>query len=118
MLAQLQTRLPIGDMWRYEPKLDGCRGLLWHRTVSTVQLLSRNGRDLAPWFPELVQASQTLPVGTLVDGEIVVADDDGTVDFSALQARLSSARHHASRVALERPAVLVTFDVLELAGTT
>jgi ATP-dependent DNA ligase len=48
---------------------------------------------------------------------IVVADDDGSVDFSALQTRLSSARHHASRIALERPAVLVTFDVLEIAGS-
>jgi ATP-dependent DNA ligase len=117
MLAQLQTRLPIGDMWRYEPKLDGFRGLLWHRTETAVQLLSRNGRDLGPWFPELVQAGQTLPAGTLIDGEIVVADDDGTVDFSALQTRLSSARHHASRIALERPAVLVTFDLLEIAGS-
>jgi hypothetical protein len=113
MLAQPQTRLPIGDMWRYEPKLDCFRGLLWHRTVTAVQLLSRNGRDLAPWFPELVRAGQTLPVGTLIDGEIVVADDDGSVAFSALQTRLSSARQHASRIALERPAVLVTFDVLE-----
>ena len=117
MLAQLQARLPIGDTWRYEPKLDGFRGLLWHRTGSAVQLLSRNGRDLAPWFPELVQAGKTLPVGTLIDGEIVLADDDGYVDFSALQARLSSARNHVSRIALERAAVLVTFDVLEMAGS-
>ena len=85
--------------------------------MSAVQLLSRNGRDLAPWFPELVRAGQTLPVGTLIDGEIVVADDDGYVDFSALQVRLSSARNHLSRIALERAAVLVTFDALEIAGS-
>ena len=53
VVKELQARLPIGDTWRYEPKLDGFRGLLWHRTGGTVQLLSRNGRDLAPWFPEL-----------------------------------------------------------------
>ena len=90
MLAQLQQRLPRGDAWRYEPKLDGFRGLLWHRTGTSVQLLSRNGRDLAPWFPELIQAGQKLPVDTLIDGEIVIADDDGCVDFTALQVRLSS----------------------------
>jgi len=50
MLAQLGKRLPRGAQWRYEPKLDGFRGLLWHRTESTVQLLSRNTRDLSPWF--------------------------------------------------------------------
>jgi ATP-dependent DNA ligase len=116
MRAQLETRLPRGDLWRYEPKLDGFRGMLWHRTEKLVQLVSRNGRDLAPWFPELVQAGQALPVGTLVDGEIVIASDDGFVDFSALQARLNSARSHVSLVALERPAVLATFDALEIAG--
>jgi ATP-dependent DNA ligase len=118
MLAQLQMRLPIGDMWRYEPKLDGFRGLLWCRTERTVQLLSRNGRDLAPWFPELVQAGQTLPVGTLIDGEIVVADDDGCVDLGALQARLNSARNHVRRKSVTRAAVLVTFDALQNDGLT
>jgi len=117
MLAQLQQRLPRGDTWRYEPKLDGFRGLLWHRTGASVQLLSRNGRDLAPWFPELIQASQKLPVGTLIDGEIVIADDDGCVDFTALQARLSSARNQVIRIASERAAVLVAFDALEIEGT-
>ena len=82
MLAQLQQRLPRGDAWRYEPKLDGFRGLLWHRTGTSVQLLSRNGRDLGPWFPELIQAGQKLPVDTLIDGEIVIAVDDGCVDFT------------------------------------
>ncbi len=88
--------------------LDRRRGLLWHRTTAIVQLLSRNGRDLGPHFPELVQAGQTLPAGTLIDGEIVIADDDGGgVDFGALQARLTRARAHLSRTAPERPAVLV-----------
>jgi ATP-dependent DNA ligase len=27
MLAQLERTLPHGDVWRYEPKLDGFRGL-------------------------------------------------------------------------------------------
>ena len=116
MLAQLEARLPRGDAWRYEPKLDGFRGLLWHRTTSVVQLLSRNSRDLAPWFPELIQAGQKLPVGTLIDGEIVIADDEGRVDFTALQARLSTARNQVARIAFERAAVLVAFDALEIDG--
>jgi len=116
ILALLEPRLPRGDAWRYEPKLDGFRGLLWHRTTSVIQLLSRNGRDLAPWFPELIQAGQKLPAGTLIDGEIVIADDEGRVDFTALQARLSTARNQVSRIAFERAAVLVAFDALEIAG--
>jgi len=91
MLARLQSTLPRGDQWRYEPKLDGFRGLLWRRSATAVQLLSRNARDLAAWFPELVQAGQALSPGTLLDGEIVIADDLGRSDFGALQQRLSIA---------------------------
>jgi ATP-dependent DNA ligase len=46
MLARLEPGRPRGEAWRYEPNLDGFRGLLWHRAASAVQLLSRNGRDL------------------------------------------------------------------------
>src|SRR5579872_4768499 len=118
MLAQLQPRLPVGQAWRYEPKLDGFRGLLWHRSASRFELLSRNRRDLGPWFPELLQAAQSLPVGTLLDGEIVMANDSGAADFGALQARLSSSRNQRPRVEHERAAVLVAFDTLENAGVS
>src|SRR5262249_55449914 len=118
MLAQLDTRLPTGQLWRYEPKLDGFRGLLWHRSSGQAQLLSRNSRDLGQWFPELTRAARTLPPDTLIDGEIVICDDAGWVDFGALQARLGTARNTVTTVALERPAVLVVFDLLRLAGVS
>jgi ATP-dependent DNA ligase len=111
------TAVAQGDAWRYEPKLDGFRGLLWHRTGKSVQPLSRHGRDPGPWFPELIQAGMKLPLGTLIDGEIVMADDDGCVDFTALQARLSSARNQVSQIAFERAVVLVAFDALEIDGS-
>jgi ATP-dependent DNA ligase len=79
-------------------------------------LLSRHGRNLGPWFPELTQAGESLPVATLIDGEIVIADDDGCVDFTALEVRLSSAHKQVSRTAFERAAVLVVFDALEIDG--
>jgi ATP-dependent DNA ligase len=92
MLAQLDSRLPVGDKWRYEPKLDGFRGLLWRRASGQVQLLSRNARDLGPWFPELVGAARALEPGTLLDGEMVTCDESGWADFGSLQERLSTAR--------------------------
>jgi hypothetical protein len=64
MLAQLEPQLPRGDRWAYEPKFDGFRGRLWRRGDATAQLFSRNGRDLAPWFPELTRAADILPRGT------------------------------------------------------
>jgi ATP-dependent DNA ligase len=63
MLAKLESALPVGPAWRYEPKLDGFRGLLSRTNDEHVRLLSRNGRDLAPWFPELIRAATSLRPG-------------------------------------------------------
>jgi hypothetical protein len=99
MLAQLQRRLPIGEAWRYEPKLDGFRGLLWRRG-DTDQLLSRNLKDLTPWFPELADAGQVLPPNTLVDAEIILVDGRDASDFGALQRRPVVARRDLPGAAL------------------
>ena len=116
MLAQLDSRLPRGERWAYEPKLDGFRGQLWRRGNAPPQLLSRNGRDLAPWFPELISAAEALPLSTLLDGEIIIADESGLADFGALQRRLTLARKFIAGAVSERPAILLVFDLLELAG--
>jgi ATP-dependent DNA ligase len=116
MLAQLDSCLPRGDRWAYEPKMDGFRGLLWRRDGAAAQLLSRSGRDLGPWFPELTTVAESLPRNTLVDGEIVIADETGQADFGALQQRLTLARKFIAQAAMARPAILLVFDVLELAG--
>jgi ATP-dependent DNA ligase len=112
MLAQLQKRLPIGDQWRYEPKLDGFRGLLWRRGDNGVQLLSRNLKDLTSCFPELASAGQSLPPNTLVDGEIIIVNAEGSSDFGALQRRLAVAWRDARVAGNECPAVLLCFDLL------
>ena len=47
-----------------------------------------------------------------MDGEIVIYDDSGSVDFGALQARLGTERNTVARVVRARPAVLMVFDLL------
>ncbi len=68
MLAKLATTLPSGRAWRYEPKLDGFRGLLGPDCGGRVSLGRRNGKDLLRWFPELAQAGTALPDGTILQG--------------------------------------------------
>ncbi len=114
MLATLATRLPSGSAWRYEPKLDGFRGLLGRDCDGGVSLTSRNGKDLLGWFPELGQAGKTLPAGTVVDGEIVIANDAGVADFGALQGRLAGSKRQLAPVTCAP--VLVVFDLLMLDG--
>jgi ATP-dependent DNA ligase len=96
--------------------MDGFRGQLWRRGGAVAQLLSRSARDLGPWFPEIIKAAEVLPPNTLIDGEIVIADDGGQADFGALQHRLTLARKFIADVIQDRPAILLVFDVLELAG--
>ncbi len=57
-------------------------------------------RDLSHAFPELVRAGRDLPPDTLVDGEIVIADEDGRSNFGALEERLGKARRDSAREAL------------------
>ena len=47
-----------------------------------------------------------------MDGEIVIYDDSGSVDFGALQARLGTVRNTVATVARARPAVMMVFDLL------
>src|SRR5579859_371863 len=118
MLAQLASRLPTGTPWRYEPKLDGFRGLLEHAINGRLRLTSRNRKDLTRWFPEIARAGACLPAATVLDGELVVVDEHGQPNFGALQARLTMTPERIADAAAGCPAVLVVFDVLQLGGNS
>ncbi|MFL5736452.1 MAG: ATP-dependent DNA ligase [Actinomycetota bacterium] len=110
MLARLVPELPVGE-WAYEPKWDGFRCLV-ARQGSTVEMVSRNGRPFARYFPELVEAFRSLEADDVtLDGEIVITTDAGA-DFAALLSRLHPAASRAERLAEETPARFVAFDVL------
>jgi ATP-dependent DNA ligase len=113
MLAQLDARLPRGDLWAYEPKMDRFRGLLWRPGRALEQLLSRSGRVLGSWFPDLTAAAESVARITLVDGEVVIADESSQADFGVLQQRLTLARKFLAQATTARPTILRVFDVLE-----
>lgn len=81
--------------WWFEVKWDGYRCLAWGDGGRS-RMRSRRGLDLAERFPEI--ASLALPEGWMLDGEIVVFDDEGRSNFSLLQEG--------------RPANYVVFDAL------
>jgi ATP-dependent DNA ligase len=114
MLARLARELPVGG-YLYEPKWDGFRCLAFRRG-DDVDLRSRNGRPLARYFPELVEALRSVrDERFVVDGEIVVASAV-EFDFTALLARLHPAASRVERLRRETPSQLITFDVLEARG--
>jgi ATP-dependent DNA ligase len=83
----LATDLPRGSGWAYEPKFDGYRCLLGKDPQGRPFALSRNRKDLGRYFPELLQLAEGVPVGSVVDGEVVKPTAEG-VSFLELQRRL------------------------------
>lgn len=97
----------------YEPKWDGFRSICF-RDLDEVELGSRNERPLTRYFPELVAAVRAeLPDRCVIDGEIVVATDQG-LDFEALQQRIHPADSRVRMLAAKTPASFIAFDLLAL----
>ncbi|MFL5456173.1 MAG: ATP-dependent DNA ligase [Myxococcales bacterium] len=113
MLARLSRELPEGR-FVYEPKWDGFRCLAFCGPEHPVDLRSRHGKPFARYFPEIVQALETLsPRSPVFDGELVVVDR-GALDFPALMGRLHPARSRVQELAARAPAALVCFDLLAI----
>lgn len=113
MLARLARTLPTGESWFYEPKWDGFRVIAF-RAPDGVALQSRNARPLARYFPEVVAALAELPVGVVVDGEVVLRHPEQ--GFAALMERIHPSQSRVDRLATERPVRYVAFDLLERPG--
>ena len=111
MLAKLQPELPRGDGWRYEPKWDGFRAIVF-RDGDDIYIQSRDTRPFNRYFPELPPVFATcLAKRCVVDGEIVLAGPDG-LDFDSLQLRLHPAESRVRMLSAQIPASFVAFDLL------
>ena len=77
-------QLPAGAGWKYEAKLDGYRCLAAKRSNGVV-LWSRRGNGFTDRFPQIARACEKLPPDTLIDGEVIVLDENGRCTFNALQ---------------------------------
>lgn len=111
MLAKSVSTIPPGSS--YEPKWDGFRSVCF-RDGDEVVLGSRNEKPMTRYFPELVTAALAeLPPRCVVDGEIVIATDEG-LDFEALQQRIHPADSRVRMLAEKTPAAFVAFDLLAL----
>jgi ATP-dependent DNA ligase len=110
-LARSAKDLPVGEGWRFEPKWDGFRTIVF-RDGGDVHLQSRNGKPMNRYFPEVVPQVQALPGERLVlDGELVVVVD-GIQEFDLLGQRIHPARSRVEMLANETPAAFVAFDLL------
>jgi ATP-dependent DNA ligase len=111
MEAQLVDELPVGAEWQYEPKWDGFRCLAF-RDGAKVDVMSKAGKPLTRYFPELVEMLREVRAKRFVlDGEIVVPKD-GELSFDELLLRIHPAASRIKLLSTESPASLIVFDLL------
>ena len=115
MEAKLVTALPEDPGWQFEPKWDGFRALVF-RDGGAVELLSKSGKSLARYFPEIVALVAGIDQARFVlDGELILPVGD-ILSFDALQARLHPAESRITKLSRETPAQLMLFDCLRDGG--
>ena len=111
MEAMPAPELPTGHDWQYEPKWDGFRCLAF-RDGKRIDLLSKAGKPLTRYFPDLVSALGALSVKQFVlDGEIVIPDE-GTLSFDNLLMRIHPAASRVKKLSEETPCLFIVFDLL------
>jgi ATP-dependent DNA ligase len=118
MLAKLETEIPRGLGWTYEPKWDGFRTIVTAGgpDPAAVELVSRDDRPMVRFFPEVVAMLAGRPaVPYVADGEILLVRP-GRLSFDELQLRLHPAASRVAKLAAEIPASLILFDLLEEDG--
>ena len=115
MEALLASELPEGRSWQFEPKWDGFRCLA-KREQDEVSLISKSGKPLARYFPDVLDMLEGLRTKRfLLDGELIIPAGDA-LSFEALQLRLHPAESRVKKLAKETPAELMAFDLLEIDG--
>ena len=115
MLASVGSEVP-GENWTFEPKYDGIR-VLAYATPTEVRLITRNGKDKAQQFPEIVEALKKLASQSrrslVLDGEIVALIDGEPARFQQLQGRMHvKDSRMIERLSSSTPAALILFDIL------
>ena len=107
MLCRVRKTPPKGEDWLAEVKYDGYRAIL-RAADGGVKIFTRSGQDWTSRFPAVARAAERLASrGVILDGEIVVFDEAGRTDFSALQSTLAGDGADA---------VYVAFDALFVDG--
>ena len=90
-LATLVESAPGGE-WSYEIKFDGYR-VMARIDHDEVRLFTRNGHDWTHKLPAQARALAALDLESAwLDGEMVVANEQGVPDFQALQNAFDSGR--------------------------
>jgi bifunctional non-homologous end joining protein LigD len=100
-----ETANPFDDKnWLFEIKWDGYRAIT-EKTKNNILLYSRNGLNFLDKYPVVANELKNIKEDVIIDGEIVVLNDEGQPDFQLLQ-------HYSENQ--DRPIQYYIFDILKL----
>jgi bifunctional non-homologous end joining protein LigD len=106
MLAK-EIDKPFDDSkWLFEIKWDGYRAIA-EKTNQEISLYSRNGLSFQEKYPIVVEQLKTIKADAVLDGEIIILDENGKPNFQYLQ-------HYSDYQ--DKPIQYQVFDLLELNG--
>lgn len=106
----------LGDIsdWQAEWKWDGIRAQVIKR-ADQVFIWSRGEDLMTERFPEISAAAESLPNGTVLDGEILPWIDGKVMPFTELQKRIGR-KNLSAKILAEVPVILQVYDILEYEG--
>lgn len=105
-MPRLVDKPPEGDEWAHEIKYDGYRTQI--HLGATPHAYTRNGHDwLTKYLPVVLAGAERFPASAVIDGEMVVQDEQGRSDFKRLAKSI-----RWSNASL----VFYAFDLLALDG--
>lgn len=104
----LAEEIQIKNDFITELKLDGIR--LIGSNLNSEQFYSRHKNLVTERFPEL---HGLIPKGTIVDGELIIENEQGKPDFEAVQSRFNTTNDlKIKRFSKTNPLTYVVFDIL------
>lgn len=111
-----QIAADLGDVgeWQIEWKWDGIRSQLIRRQGETF-IWSRGEDLITERFPELLAMSESLPDGTVIDGEILPWKEGAVMPFAQLQTRIGR-KNLSKKILADVPAIILAYDLLEWDG--
>lgn len=106
----------LGDIadWQAEWKWDGIRAQVIKRE-GEVFIWSRGEDLITDRFPEIANAANELPDGTVLDGEILPWKQGRVMQFADLQRRIGRKKLSA-KILSEIPVILQAYDLIERDG--
>ena len=113
--AELIKELGPVDEWQAEWKWDGIRSQMIVRD-GQLYIWSRGEELITDKFPEFEALGQSLPNGTVIDGEILPFSEGQPLAFAALQTRIGR-KNVTKKILASAPVVLMAYDLLEWEGT-